>query len=103
MLRSAVLLSGVLIMLTASAQNQNNTPLMVTNGALSVTFDKEHGCVSAITVGKKKIVANNTAAPLAGVLLESATYDQFRDFVGDAKFIEGKYEAESLDETKDGD
>ena len=78
--------------------------LTVKTDTLEIVFDSEgHGGIRSLTVGKKVLVRDNALPPLFGTLLESKSFDNFRDFVSDAVFVDGKYQRLTFDSKKDGD
>ena len=99
MLRNVVLLSGLLTMIAACARDQNMPTEYETIrvGPMTAQFDLDTlGCMAGLQLGKKSFFGN-PLPPLAGAVLESASYDQYRDFVPDAKLIVGKYEVVSFE------
>ncbi|MGD0089489.1 MAG: hypothetical protein ABSE73_06170 [Planctomycetota bacterium] len=93
-----------LMFASALAYAAEQKVLTVKTGPLEVRFDAAgHGGIRFLSAGAKTLVADNSAPPLFGTLLQSKSYDGFRDFVEDARFIEGVYERLSFSSRQEND
>jgi len=78
--------------------------LVVDTGAVQLAFDaKGHGGLRWVKVGDRYLVRDNALPPLSASLLESPTYEGWRDHVADARRLAATYRLRSFDHRSEGD